>query len=490
MTSFRSFCIFIAALGMLYSIAALSVTAFDLPDIGDSAGSVVSPEYERRLGQAFLRQVRRHANIVTDPEIEQYINSLGSRLVSHTGDNAQPFSFFAVLDSTINAFAGPGGVIGINTGVILNSRGESELAAVMAHEIAHVTQRHLARSLERLNRSKLPMFAALLGAVLVGIQNPNAGVAALTAATGVNVQNQINFTRVNEQEADRIGMQLLVRAQYDPRGMPGFFERLQQSSQYHHSNAPEFLRTHPLTTSRIADTRARAEIYPKAEYPDSEEYGLVRAKIEVLSRKSADDLVKSYAYKLKQTQARDADEKSLRYGYALALTSQGDFDEAHRQLAYLLTRDSDNVHYMLASGGVEAARKNYRLANTIYQKAYTLYPRYRPLVFAYSKFLLDYHNPEEARNILRRYRGQHDHEADPIFHDLLAQAETQSGHDAEGAIAKAEYHYLVGATRSAIDKLKFTENRFKLSDYQLQRVTARRVQLEYELELEKQLGLR
>ncbi len=475
---------------MLYSIAALSVTAFDLPDIGDSAGSVVSPEYERRLGQAFLRQVRRHANIVTDPEIEQYINSLGSRLVSHTGDNAQPFSFFAVLDSTINAFAGPGGVIGINTGVILNSRGESELAAVMAHEIAHVTQRHLARSLERLNRSKLPMFAALLGAVLVGIQNPNAGVAALTAATGVNVQNQINFTRVNEQEADRIGMQLLVRAQYDPRGMPGFFERLQQSSQYHHSNAPEFLRTHPLTTSRIADTRARAEIYPKVEYPDSEEYGLVRAKIEVLSRKSADDLVKSYAYKLKQTQARDADEKSLRYGYALALTSQGDFDEAHRQLAYLLTRDSDNVHYMLASGGVEAARKNYRLANTIYQKAYTLYPRYRPLVFAYSKFLLDYHNPEEARNILRRYRGQHDHEADPIFHDLLAQAETQSGHDAEGAIAKAEYHYLVGATRSAIDKLKFTENRFKLSDYQLQRVTARRVQLEYELELEKQLGLR
>ena len=475
--------------GIFYAGVAFSVTTLDLPDIGDSAGRLISPEYERRLGQAFLRQVRMHTSIVVDPEIEEYITAIGNRLASYSDDNTRPFTFFMVLNPSINAFAGPGGVIGINTGVILKSQSESELAAVLAHEIAHVTQRHLARSFEQISHSRIPTVAAMLGAVLVGLHNPGAGAAAFTAVTGINIENRINFTRANEAEADRVGMQLLARAQYDPLGMPGFFQRLQQGSQFQ-SHAPEFLRTHPLTTSRIADSRARAESYERGRYFDSDAYKLVRTKLEVFSQKSADDAVKVFEHKLKQEDEQSKNRKFIRYGYALALARKGAFIEARQQLAYLLKQDSKNLSYILAAGDVESASKNYDLAEKIYQDAYKMYPGYRPLIFAYSKTLLDALNPEEARNVLRRYRVNYNYKFDPVFHDLLAQAETQSGYEGEGAIAKAEYYYLIGATEAAIDKLKFTENRIKLSNYQEQRILARREELERELAMEKRLKIR
>ncbi|MCG8378518.1 MAG: M48 family metalloprotease, partial [Proteobacteria bacterium] len=251
----------IILLSILTPTIALAGKTHDLPDFGDSAGSVISPEYERRLGQLFLKQVRHFSSIITDPEVESYIQSLGYNLVSHSDNTEQPFTFFVVNDPGINAFAGPGGVIGMNSGIILNSANESEVAAVMAHEIAHVTQRHLARLYEELNRYSVPTTAAIVGAILVGIANPQAGAAALAGIQGLSVQNQINFTRGNEEEADRIGIQTLVRAGYDPNGMPDFFLKLQQLSRFNPS-VPEFLRTHPLTTSRIADSKARAESYP------------------------------------------------------------------------------------------------------------------------------------------------------------------------------------------------------------------------------------
>jgi len=204
------------------------VTTLDLPDIGDSTGGILSPEFERRLGQAFLSQVRKQADIVSDPEINNYIESIGYRLVSQSDNNEQQFTFFVINDPLINAFAAPGGIVGINSGVVMNARSESELAGVVAHEIAHVTQKHMARSVEMSKQMSIPTLAAMLGAILVATQNPEAGQAALMAVQGASAQARINFTRANEQEADRIGIQLLVRAGFDPHGMAGFFRRLQQ----------------------------------------------------------------------------------------------------------------------------------------------------------------------------------------------------------------------------------------------------------------------
>ncbi|MCK5669664.1 MAG: M48 family metalloprotease, partial [Gammaproteobacteria bacterium] len=179
---------------LLTSNIVQAVGSVDLPDIGDSSGSAISPEFERRLGKAFMRSVRQHAKIVNDPEVESYIESIGYKLAANSDNNTLAFTFFVVDSPDINAFAAPGGVIGINSGTILNSRNESELAGVMAHEISHVTQRHMARQFERAGQFSLPQTAALLGAILIGIANPEAGVAAMTIVTGASAQTQINFT--------------------------------------------------------------------------------------------------------------------------------------------------------------------------------------------------------------------------------------------------------------------------------------------------------
>ena len=259
-----------------------------LPDMGDSSGTLISPLEEKQLGEAFYRRLHSQVKISEDPDIQLYIQSVGKRLVANSDSPGIPFHFFVVLDKGINAFAGPGGYIGINSGLILTTDSESELASVMAHEVAHVTQRHLYRAFEAASQLSLPTAAAMLGAILLGTQSPELGLAAITAIQAGSVQFQINFTRDNEQEADRIGMQTLLQSQFDPRGMPIFFQKLQQSTRYYGIKIPEFLRTHPVTASRIADTRGRAEKYPYRHYPDSFNYQLAKAKLRVLTLENED----------------------------------------------------------------------------------------------------------------------------------------------------------------------------------------------------------
>ena len=457
----------------------------DLPSIGDSAGSVVSPEFERRLGQAVMRQVRQNTPLIQDPEVESYIQSIGYQLVANSDDNQLTFTFFVINNPQINAFAAPGGVVGINSGVILNSEKESELAGVLAHEIAHVTQRHMARTFEAASKFNMPMAAAVVGAILLGIANPEAGQAALAVVSGVGAQYQINFTRENEEEADRIGMQLLARSGFDPRGMPSFFERLQQSSRYYQGNAPEFLRTHPLTSTRIADSIARAEQYPRRDYPNSRNFELVRARLTVLAHENPADAIKIFEQQLAADDNRD--KTAARYGYALALMKANNFPKAQEQLRILLKDDPENIAYLLAMGRLESAQRNFNAAVNIYREAMRLYPDYRPLVLAYARALLNTKQPLEARELLRKYARNN--EPTLIHYDLLSQAEAETGSPAESAMAKAEYYYLSGETRLAIDRLKHTQHNTQLTYYQQERISARLQQLEYELELEKELKL-
>ncbi len=457
----------------------------DLPDIGDSAGSAISPDFERRLGKAFMRSIRQYATIIDDPEVQSYIESIGYRLAANSDDNSLTFSFFVVDSPDINAFAAPGGVIGINSGTIMSSRSESELAGVMAHEISHVTQRHMARQFEHQGQFSLARTAAMLGAILLAIADPQAGAAALAVVTGASIQNQINFTRANEEEADSIGIQLLVRSGYDPQGMPDFFERLLQKSEYYQGNAPEFLRTHPLTTSRIAESKARAARYKSVNYTNTPGYELVKAKLEVNGYQNAKDAVKEFKYRLTITPVEEKD--PIRYGYVLALTNAGAYHLAREQLKALLASDQENITYLLAAARVESYEGNYRAAIEIFQNAYQLYPDYRPLVFAYTKGLLDARQPNQARELLNHYRRLLD--PDPIFYDLLSQAEAQSGSMANSGIAKAEYYYLTGNTKLAIDKLIHTQRTDALDYYQREIITSRVSELEYELELEKDLRI-
>ena len=465
------------------------VTTLDLPDIGDSTGGLLSPEFERRLGQAFLSQVRKQADIVSDPEINTYIESIGYRLVSQSDNNEQQFTFFVINDPLINAFAAPGGIVGINSGVIMNSDSESELAGVVAHEIAHVTQKHMARSVEMSKKMSIPTLAAMLGAILIATQNPDAGQAALMAVQGASAQAQINFTRTNEQEADRIGIQLLARSGFDPRGMAGFFRKLQQSSRFS-AQAPEFLRTHPLTTRRIADAAARAAAYSGAlEVDESQSFPLVRAKLIVSSHKNPQDAVELFTRRLagdRQGGERDAD----RYGYVIALTAAGHYALAREQARRLLAGDPENVAYLLAAADIEVRQGRYDAAFRIFSRAERLYPDYRPLVLTYTNALLKAGQPGLARDKLREFaRFQ---APDITYFDYLTRAEAEAGDQVESSIANAEYYFLTGETQVAIEQLRHVlrQQAPRPDYYQSERIRARMAFLEQELELERAMKLR
>ncbi len=469
--------------------AAADVTTLDLPDIGDSTGELLSPEFERRLGQAFLSQVRKQADIVSDPEINTYIESIGYRLVSQSDNNEQQFTFFVINDPLINAFAAPGGIVGINSGIIMNADSESELAGVVAHEIAHVTQKHMARSVEMSKKMSIPTMAAMLGAILIATQNPDAGQAALMAVQGASAQAQINFTRANEQEADRIGIQLLARSGFNPRGMTGFFRKLQQSSRFS-AQAPEFLRTHPLTTRRIADAAARAAAYSgTGPYNESMSFDLVRAKLVARTHANPREAVAFFSRRVAgalHEESRDAD----RYGYIIALTEDGQYALAREQARRLLAKDPENVTYLLAAADIELRQGNYDAAFSIFSKAEKLYPDYRPLVLNYSNALLKGEQPYLARDKLREFgRFQ---PPDITYFDYLTRAEAEAGDQVESGIANAEYYFLTGETQVAIEQLRhiLRQDAPRPDYYQTERIKARMAFLEQELQLERDLKLR
>ena len=274
-----------AVLLLLLAAPALAqTTGSELPDIGNPANTTLSLEDEYKIGLMILRQLRESGQVVEDPEINEYLQGLGMRLSSQAHEGAHRFTFFAVRDSSINAFALPGGFIGVNAGLVKATRSEAELAGVIAHEIAHVTQRHIARSVQNAGRANMASMAGMLAAILIGATTglpSDAVLGGVTAAQGLAAQNQINFTRANEAEADRVGIGILAAAGFDPVGMPEFFNTMQQRTGGGGRNIPEMLLSHPVTSERIAETRDRASKMARPRTPDSTSYALIRDRLEL-----------------------------------------------------------------------------------------------------------------------------------------------------------------------------------------------------------------
>src|SRR5688572_6281685 len=276
-------------------------TGNDLPDIGSPASSTLSLDDEYRIGLQVVRQLRDQGQIVDDPEATEYLQQVGSRLVVQaTGDSQQKFRFFFVRDDTINAFALPGGFIGVNYGLMLATRNEAQLAGVLAHEIAHVTQRHIARRVHSQGRQSIATMATILAAILIGAAtgSSDAAMGGITMAQGAAMQQQINFTRSNENEADRVGMGFLASAGFDPYGMPDFFETMGRRTALTASSSrnviPEILQSHPVTTNRIAESRSRAAQFKDLKQTaESVSYSLTRERLRVLTT-SAEDNVRRY----------------------------------------------------------------------------------------------------------------------------------------------------------------------------------------------------
>jgi predicted Zn-dependent protease len=450
-------------------------TSIDLPDLGDSSGSVVSPEQERELGEGFLRELHQHSEVIDDPEIEDYIESIGQKLAANTRDYQGQFTFFMVDNHVLNAFAVPGGFVGVHSGLLLNTRNESELAAVLAHEVSHVTQHHGARAMEAQGQMTVPSIAAMMAAILVAAMVPGAGQAAIAAVSAAGIQYQINFTRANEYEADRIGIQVLADSGFDPLAMPTFFEQLATVNRFNDSaSVPEYLRTHPVTTARIAESRARAEKYPPRRHQDSLGYILTWTKLKVGSIQDPRQAAQYFKRALRDGDYRSED--SARYGYALALTAAGGYEEARIQIAHLLKGDRGTPAYLLAAGRLELAARNRDKGLRYLAEAYRLYPDDRAVLLSYAEGLIAVDRARDVRALLKDF--VYTHRPDLRYYKVLAEAEGRDGSLAEARLLLSEYYLRSGDMKQAIAQLKLAATQKDLDVYQRQRVESRREELQ------------
>lgn len=453
-----------------------------LPEMGDSSSAVISLAEEQRVGQVFMRQVRRSMPVLDDAEVTAYLNSIGNRIATHSQDAGRRFSFFLVADPSINAFAGPGGYIGFHSGLIAAAHTEAEMASVLAHEVAHVTQRHLPRALEQSSRLSVPTIAAVLGAIILGAYDPQAGAAAITAVQAGSIQAQIDFTRSNEQEADRIGMQNLVHAGYDPNAMPRFFERLQQATRLSAgADFPEFLRTHPVTLDRIAEARDRAARLPRKDYAASITYPYFQARVRALTEPAPRVAVDYFEQRLDAAGGQPRD--SERYGLAIALMRTGQFDRAREIISALRANRPDFLPLRTVAVEIELAAGQHARAADLARAALRLFPGDVALTPLLAKALLRQGQSHAARLALSEQVRRHG--GSPHTYDLLAEIMAADGNMPEAYEMRAEYHVENGRLETAIEQLRRAARLDPITFAQISRIEARMRQLEADLAFTK-----
>ncbi|MFU8895433.1 MAG: M48 family metalloprotease [Gammaproteobacteria bacterium] len=465
---------------LLITLAACLLTAVagadphrDLPDIGSAADTVFTRSQAESIGRSVLRQLREQGSVLEDPEIAEYVTVLGQRVASHAHEGELRFEFFVINDDAINAFALPGGYVGINSGLITATRSESELAGVLAHEVAHVTQKHIARRIAGTGRTSILATAAVIAAIMLGASG-DAIPAAIMSAQGLAIQEQINYTRANEYEADRVGMQYLARAGFDPMGMPSFFEVLSREAAMPGSRLPEFLQTHPLTSTRVAETRDRAERTEVAEIRESPSYDLMRARIHVLNARSADEALARFSSRLGD--GPDEASPASRYGYGLALLRAGRYAEA-ADIFYQLRADDEATvvfHSALGEALILAGQPTEGLA--VFENAARLFPRNRPLVVRHAEALLRTRHFEQAHAVLLDLFNTV--RPTPPQARLIANAADAAGETAEALFYLSEYHLMTGQLPMALDKLRLALLEPGLQPWQRARFEARIAELE------------
>lgn len=437
---------YFSALFCLFYVSFSAYAVNDLPNIGSSSSRALSIVKEQAIGDDYMRQIRAMAPIVNDAEINDYIQHLGFKLVENNpATQDRQFSFFILHDNSLNAFALPGGYIGFHTGLIIKTENESELASVVAHEIAHVTQRHLARRLEQQNQLALPSLAAFLAAIIIASQADNSETAmgALMGAQGLAQQVMINHTRANEAEADRVGISTMYSSGFDPKGAISFFEKMQQNQRYY-SNAFEFLRTHPLSRSRITDARLRANQYPKRIFKDSLIYALMKEKIKALSAKINPKTINEQTILYNKGQIKTP---AQLYGHAIFMIRAKNFALAEKTLRNLQFSDAKRPSYAIALAQLDIERKTPHKSIAVIQSLLIQSPGNQALVETLAALLLANKNYEQARELL--LSNIHMTSYAPYLLKQLADAQENSGHDSEAYETEGNYLLAMGDLNGA-----------------------------------------
>lgn len=475
----QQICLRLLLLCLLLPTTTLQAQEIALPDIGNPSGNILSPAEEERLGRAFMRSIRRTMPVIQDPLLTAYIQSLGDQLVNANASATGSFEFFLINSPQINAFAGPGGNIGVYSGLITTTESESELASVIAHEIAHVTQKHLVRTYDAVKSMSLPAAAVAIAAVVIGAatNTPDLAVAAAVGVQAGMLQREINFTRSHEEEADSIGIKTLAEAGFDPTSMPVFFSRMGKASRlYDNGTLPEFLRTHPVTTNRIADAYGRAGAYPYKQRSDSLGYHLARERLRVLAFSDAREGIEFYRKTLRD--GRHRNEESHQYGYILSLTGNRQYSETRAILEKLIRKRPNQSEYIVAKAELEKKEGKPEQGLKTLKQGLNEHPGSYPLSIYYAQALLDIGKPEAVKPLLEKnLLGRPD---DALTYKLLAQASGDAGNKTQGHQYLAEYYYHTGALKEALMQLEIAFKDRNLSYYESAKMAARMKEIRQE----------
>ena len=455
----------------LACLLATPLAASDLPALGDASSSIVSPDQEYQLGRAWLNLLRGQVKSLPDPLLMDFIETSVYRLAETSQLDDRRLAFVLLDSAQLNAFAAPGGVIGVNAGLLLHAQNEGEYASVLAHELAHLSQRHFARGLEEQKRMQVPLMAALLAGVVAAAAGAgDAGIAAIASTQAAAIQAQRSFSRQNEQEADRIGLLNLQRAGYDPRNMPSMFERLMR--QYRYTRVPpEFLLTHPVNESRVADTRNRAEQFAGNGRSDSLLYQLMRARVQLHYENTPGLAAKRFRAQLDENPRLDA----ARYGLALAQRRSGQLDEARQTLQPLLQQAPNDIVYNLARIELDIAGDRLTDAEQRQKRLLGLYPSSYPLRQPQAELLLKQGRAKEAEKAFDALLAERPNDSELWY--LQAETRGLAGNIIGLHQARAEYFARVGDYDQALEQLDFARRRASGNFQLAARIDARHSEL-------------
>lgn len=447
---------FALAFSLTVSQASAQSSDSTLPSIGGAGGGLISERQETDIGRQVMTSIRRSAPQITDALVQDYLNSIIYRLVPSAPLSSSDLTL-AIIDSPdINAFAVPGNVVGVNGGLFLNAESEQQFASVLAHELAHLSQRHFARRLEQQETSApLTIAGMIAGIILSAVTQSDVGIAAIAGTQALAVQNMLAYSRAHEQEADRVGMDILASSGMDPRGMPEMFEIMMRQNRLQGNRVPEYLSTHPLTQNRVSDTRNRAEQYPRRDVADAQEYHLVRSRLQVRYAKSADIAVETFKDYLNRSDTEKPD--AIRYGLAVALLRNGNQSEAIIELERLLDGTPGRITYQVTLAEALIEQDKLNEARSLLSEALARNPGNYPITDMLAHLETAAGNGERAAEYLHRLTREL-----PKKEHLwlrLAEAEGLARNIVEVHRARAEYDILMGDLEAAQRQLRQAQER-------------------------------
>jgi predicted Zn-dependent protease len=436
---------------ILLGMSSLLCRANDLPDLGDVSQATISPQQERQIGEQSMFEIRADKSYLDDAEVNDYLNQIGYRLAANSSEPGLGFEFFAINDNAINAFSLPGGFIGVNTGLIIITQSESELASVLAHEISHATQHHVIRMIAGQKIDTLASMVAIAVAILAARSNPDASQAAIMGAAAGSIQRQLNFSRANEQEADRIGLATLEKSGFDAHAMPAFLERLQNATRLLEGGGPSYFRTHPVTSERVADIANRAQQIPYRLVPDSLSFHLVRAKLQAM-QKTPKEAIAFFTDAMGAH--KHGNQAAQRYGLVLALLHSDQAARAQQEFAPLHDKSAQNPMIAALDGQVRQANKSKDIIE-FYRAATLNFPQHRALIYDYVELLLQGKRFEDALKLLNEQIISHP--SDARLYELQARSYAALDKKQEEHHALAYTYASRGNLRGAIEQLELAK---------------------------------